>query len=177
MRWAGSNQAAEVFALSEVGGTLADHGELASTAPDLLCRAELRVESPAGAWTARLASPIFEEPRAIYWDTAGVLVVGYGFLTYGFDARAGDLRWRHRSATPLVGLFASSRLAHILVQSELETFALRPDGEAAWRVAHSDVVVGAELVGGQLVLLRYGGQQNALVPTTGRVAPERGGQP
>ena len=177
MRWAGSNQAAEVFALSELGGTLADHGELASTTPDLLCRAELRVESPAGAWTARLASPIFEEPRALFWDTTGLLVVGYGFLTYGLDARTGGLRWRHRSATPLVALFASSRLTHILVQSELETFALGPDGEAGWRVAHSDVVVAAELVGGQLVLLSYGGQQNALDPATGRMAPERGGHP
>jgi outer membrane protein assembly factor BamB len=170
MRWAGSNQAAAVFALSEVGGALTDHGSLVSTAPDLLCRAELRVETPAGAWTARLASPIFDEPTGSHWDTAGLLVVGYGFVTYGFEARTGALRWSHRSGTPLIAQFASSRLAHILVQSELETFALEPDGQVGGRVTHSDVVVGAELVGGSLVLASFSGQQNALDPATGRRA-------
>ena len=170
MRWGGSDQTAAVFALSEVGGALADHGPLVSATPDLLCRAELRVETPGGAWTARLASPIFDEPSGIHWDTAGVLVVGYGFVTYAFEARTGELRWSHRSGTPLVAVFASSRWAHILVQSELETFALEPDGQVGWRVAHSDVVVGAELLGGHLVLASFSGQQNALDPATGRRA-------
>jgi len=171
MRWAGSNQAAAVFALSEVGGALTDHGPLVADAPDLLCRAELRVETPGGAWTARLASPIYDEPEGIHWDTAGLLIVGYGFMTYAFEARTGLLRWSHRSGTPLVALLGSSRLAHILVQSELETFALEPDGQVGWRVAHSDVVVAAELLGGHLVLASFSGQQNALDPATGRMAP------
>jgi hypothetical protein len=177
MRWVGSNQATAAFALSEVGGVLTDHGPLISEAPDLLCRAELRVETPAGAWTARLASPIFDEPAGIHWDTAGLLVVGYGFVTYGFEARTGVLRWWHRSATPLIAMFASSRLGHILVQSELETFALEPDGQVGWRVTHSDVVVGAELLGGHLVLASFSGQQNALDPATGRRAGDPTGHP
>ncbi|MCC6383032.1 MAG: PQQ-binding-like beta-propeller repeat protein [Dehalococcoidia bacterium] len=168
MRWGGSGQAAAVFALSEVGGQLSDHGALVSTDPDALCRAELRVDTPAGAWTARLASPIFDQPAGVLWDTEGLLVVAYGFMTYAFEARTGGVRWSHRSATPLLGAFASSRLDHVVVQSELETFAIEADGEVAWRVAHSDVVVGAELVGGRLVLTGFSGQQAALDPATGR---------
>ena len=42
-RWAGSGRAGDVFALSETGGSLVDHGSLVSTDPDALCRAELRV--------------------------------------------------------------------------------------------------------------------------------------
>lgn len=170
MRWAGSGRAAEVFALSEVGGTLSDHGSLVSAAPDALCRAELRVDTPAGAWSARLASPVFDQPAGVLWDTEGLLVVAYGFLTYAFEARTGELRWSHRSGTPLLGVFASSRLGHIVVQSELETFAIEGGGDVAWRVAHSDVVVGAELVGGRLVLTSFSGQQAALDPQTGRGA-------
>ena len=48
-RWAGSGQAAAVFALSEAGGTLVDHGHLAAEDPDARCRAELRVDGPGGA--------------------------------------------------------------------------------------------------------------------------------
>jgi hypothetical protein len=62
----------------------------------------------------------------------------------------------------------SSRLPHILVQTELETFAIRPDGEVAWRVAHSDVVVAAQLVGGRLALGSFGGQTTSIDPLTGR---------
>lgn len=168
MRWGGSGQAAAVFALSEVGGSLTDHGSLVSATPDALCRAELRVETPAGAWTARLASPVFDEPAGVLWDTEGLLIVAYGFVTFAFEARTGELRWSHRSGTPLLGVFASSRLAHALVQSQLETFAIEAGGEVAWRVAHSDVVVGAELMGGRLVLTSYTGQQAALDPASGR---------
>ena len=46
----------------------------------------------------------------------------------------------------------------MLVQSELETFAIEPDGTVAWRIAHSDVVTAAELVGGRLVLTSFDGQ-------------------
>jgi hypothetical protein len=139
-----------------------------STAPDALCRAEIRVETPTGAWTARLASPIYDEPVGAFRDEPGLLVVAYGFTTYAFEARTGTLRWSHRSGTPIVALLVSSRLPHVLVQTEIETFAIRDDGEVAWRVAHSDVVVGAQLVGGRLALASYGGQTTSLDPLTGR---------
>jgi hypothetical protein len=170
-RWGGSGEAAEVFALSEAAGSLVDLGDLAGPDPDARCRAELRIDGPGGAWSVRLASTINDEPTAVLWDTAGELVAKYGFHTYGLDARTGELRWSHRSATPVLAVLASSRLRHVLVQAELETFALEADGAVAWRVAHSDVVVAAELVGGRLVLESYGGSRNVLDPATGRPAP------
>ncbi len=169
-RWGGSGQAAEVFALSEAGGALIDLGPRVSADPDALCRAELRLEGPRGAWAARFASMIHDEPRALYWDTAGLLVVTYGFHTFGLEAATGEARWEHRSATPIVALLGSPRLAHVLVQAEIETFALEADGEVAWRVAHSDVVTAAALLGGRLVLTGFDGQLNALDPATGRAA-------
>lgn len=169
-RWGGSGQAATVFALSEAGGSLLDLGPHVAADPDALCRAELRLEGPRGAWSARFASTIFDVPRGHYWDTEGLLVVAYGFHTFGLDAGTGELRWEHRSATPIIALLGSSRLRHVLVQSEVETFALEPDGTVAWRVAHSDVVSAAELVGGRLVLTGFDGQLNALDPATGRSA-------
>lgn len=169
-RWAGSGQAAAVFALSEVGGELLDLGPEVSDDPDALCRAELRVDGPAGAWTARFASTINDEPGAQLWDTAAQLVVKYGFHGYGLDARTGARRWVHRSATPLLAVFASSRLRHVILQAELETFAIEPDGTVAWRIAHSDVVTEASLIGGRLVLTGYGGGVNAVDPATGRAA-------
>jgi hypothetical protein len=169
-RWAGSGQAAAVFALSEVGGELLDLGPEVSDDPDALCRAELRVDGPASAWTARFASTINDEPAAQVWDTAAQLVVKYGFHGYGLDARTGARRWVHRSATPLLAVFASSRLRHVILQAELETFAIEPDGTVAWRIAHSDVVTEASLVGGRLVLTGYGGGVNAVDPATGRTA-------
>ncbi len=170
LRWAGSGSAAAVFALTETGGTLEDHGALVGSDPDRRCRAEMRVESPAGAWTARLASTISDAPAGFYWDTAGLLVVKYGFHVYAFEARTGALRWHHRSASPVVVVLGSSRLAHILVQAEIETFAIEASGEVAWRVAHSDVVAAAELVGGKLVLTSFAGEIRALDPATGRGA-------
>ena len=169
-RWAGSGQAAAVFALSESGGSLLDLGPHVSTDPDALCRAELRLDGPRGSWSARFASTISDQPRAAYWDTEALLVVSYGFHTYGLEAMAGGLRWEHRSATPIIGLFGSPRLRHVLVQAEIETFALEADGTVAWRVAHSDVVTAAELIGGRLVLTGFDGQVNALDPATGRSA-------
>jgi hypothetical protein len=170
-RWGGSGSAAAVFALTEAGGELVDLGELSGPDPDGRCRAELRIDGPGGAWTVRLASTINDAPSAALWDSAGQLVVRYGFHAYGLDARSGALRWSLRSATPLVALLASSRLRHVLLQGELETFAVEADGTVAWRIAHSDVVVGAELVGGRLVLTAYGGGRNVLDPATGRTLP------
>ena len=134
----------------------------------MLCRAELRVDTPAGSWTARLASPIFDEPSGLLWDTAGLLVVGYGFVTYGFEARAGALRWHHRSGSPIVAVLGSSRISHVLVQAEIETFAIDGAGEVVWRLAHSDVVTAADLVGGRLILTSFDGQVRALDPGSGR---------
>lgn len=159
-----------MFALSEAGGSLTDHGPLAGASFEDLCRAELRIEGPAGAWTVRLASLIYDEPAAVAWDDHSLLVVKYGFLTYAFDGRSGELRWTHRSASPLLVVLASPRLPHVLVQSEIETFAVEPDGTVAWRVAHSDVVTSADLVGGRLVLTSFTGQISALDPLTGRTA-------
>jgi hypothetical protein len=169
-RWAGSGQGAAVFALSEVGGELRDFGPEVAEAPEVLCRAELRIDGPTGAWTARFASTINDEPAAQLWDTAGQLVVKYGFHGYGLDARTGASHWIHRSATPLLAVFASSRLRHVLLQAELETFAVEADGTVAWRIAHTDVVTAASMVGGRLVLTAYGGGVNAIDPATGREA-------
>ena len=167
-RWASSGQGDAVFALSETGGALHDYGARISPNFERLCRAELRVESPGGTWAARLASPIFDAPAGLAWDTPGLLVVAYGFVTYGLDARSGELRWLHRSGSPLVAILGSPRLGHVIVQAEIETFALETDGEVRWRVAHSDVVAGAELTGGRLILSSYGGLVRALDPETGR---------
>ncbi len=169
-RWAGSGRGPAVFALSEAGGALHEYGELVSPSFERLCRAELRVESPAGTWAARLASPIFDAPAGLAWDTAGLLVVAYGFLAYALDSRSGVLRWSRRSGSPLVAVLGSSRLEHVIVQAEVETFAIEADGEVRWRVAHSDVVAAAELVGGKLVLGSYGGLMSVLDPGTGRPA-------
>lgn len=169
-RWGGSGSGPGVFALSELGGALVDLGPRVATDPEPLCRAELRLEGPRGAWTARFASLIHDEPRAIHWDSTGVLVVAYGFHTFGLVVETGEARWDHRSATPLIALLGSSRLAHVIVQAELETFAIEPDGTVAWRVAHSDVVTAAELVGGRLVLTGFAGQVRALDPATGRAS-------
>lgn len=169
-RWAGTGRGADVFALSEAGGALHDHGDRISPRFEHLCRAELRVESPAGTWAARLASPLFDRPDGTAWDAAGLLVVKYGFATYGLDARSGELRWLHRSGSPVVAVLASSRLEHVVVQAEVETFAVEADGAVRWRIAHSDVVAEAELVGGRLVLTSYGGAVAAIDPATGRPA-------
>ena len=139
--------------------------------PTRRCRAEIRVETPAGPWTVRLASTISDDPAGLLWDTEGLLVMKYGFHVYAFEARTGELRWSHRSASPVLVVLGSSRLAHVLVQAEVETFALEPDGEVAWRVAHSDVVTEAELVGGRLVLTSFDGQVRAIDPATGRAPP------
>jgi hypothetical protein len=167
-RWTGTGGIAGIVALSETGGSLTDHGELVSPTPDRLCRAELRVEGPTGTWTARFASPIHDAPAGLLWDTEGLLVVRYGFEVYALEARTGTLRWHHSSRTPVVAVLGSPRLPHVLVQTEIETFALGPDGAPAWRAAHSDVVAEVELVGGRLVLTSYAGLLQALDPMTGR---------
>ena len=167
-RWGGSGSADDVFALSESGGALTDHAELAGGDPSRMCRAELRVESPLGTWTARLASPIFDEPAGLLWDTEMQLVVKYGFRVYAFAARSGELAWSYLAGTPIVDVLGSPRIDHVIVQSEVETVALDAVGEARWRVAQSDVISAAELLGGTLTLTSYGGDVAAIDPVTGR---------
>ncbi len=167
-RWAGSGEGPAVFALSESGGSLTELGSLVADNYEALCRSEVRVEGPGGTWAVRLASAIFDEPSGLAWDTAGLVVITYGFHTYALDARTGELRWTHRSPTPLVAVLGSSRLPHVIVQAEIETFALDAAGVPAWRVGHSDVVAGAELMAGRLVLTSYSGLITSLDPASGR---------
>src|SRR2546425_501434 len=61
-RWGGSGEGAAVFALSEAGGSLHENGATVATDYEALCRAELRLEGPRGAWTARFASTIYDDP-------------------------------------------------------------------------------------------------------------------
>ena len=169
--WGSSGQATAVFALSEAGASLVDHGALCAGAeedPDRLCRMELRIEHPGGAWAVRLASAIYDEPRAIHWDEGAIFVVGYGFTVYAFASRSGELAWMHQTGTPVVALMASPRLEHVIVQSEVETWAIRADGEVRWRLAHTDVVGAAELLGGQLILTSISGATQSIDPATGR---------
>jgi hypothetical protein len=170
-RWAGSGQGAAVFTLTESGGTLEDLGPIVSPSFEDLCRAELRVDGPAGAWTVRFASLISDEPAGLVWDDAGLLVVKYGFHTYGLETRTGVMRWNHRSASPVLAVFGSPRLRHVVVQAEIETFAIEEDGTVGWRIAHSDVVTEATLIGGRLVLTSFAGQATTIDPATGRVLP------
>jgi hypothetical protein len=68
-------------------------------------------------------------------------------------------------------VLGSPRLPHVLVQAEIETFAIEADGTVGWRIAHSDVVTAAALVGGRLVLTSFMGEATAIDPVTGRIAP------
>lgn len=169
-RWVGSGGGSALSGLTESGGPLVDHGPLAAPDPDAVCRAELRAEGPRGTWTARFASPIHDEPRGVYWDVPGLLVVGYGFRAYALDGAGGELRWSHRCGSPILAVIGSSLLGHVIVQSEVETFALDAGGEVVWRLAHGDVVVAAEMIGGRLVLTSYGGDRITLDTATGRSA-------
>jgi hypothetical protein len=157
-RWAGSGQASAVFGVSEAEGTLLDFGTLVDANPDAQCRAELHVEGPTARWTARFASLIFDAPDAVLLDEPGLLVVRYGFRVYALVARTGELAWTYASGTPTVAILASARLDHVVLQTEIETIALRRDGSAAWRAAHADVIVGAQLVADRLDLTAYSGQ-------------------
>jgi hypothetical protein len=169
-RWTGSGGGPEMFAISEAVGTLTDHGPLIEPDPDRLCRMELHVESPVGGWTARFASPIYDEPRGVLWDEAGLLLLGYGFFLYALEPRSGELRWTHKSGSPVVAVLASSRLDHVVLQTEIETTALRRDGTVAWRAAHADVIVEAALIAGRLDLTTYGGAHLYLDAASGRAA-------
>jgi hypothetical protein len=166
-RWSGTAGAADVFGISEADGKLIDLGRLGGGEADRLCRAELRVEGPAGAWTARFASAVFDDPEGVLWDGPGLLLIKYGFRLYALAARTGDLDWSYGAGTPLVAILASSRLDHVLLQSEIDTVALRADGTVAWRAVHDDVITTAQLVAGRLDLTTYAGAHVYLDARTG----------
>lgn len=130
----------------------------------------MRVEGPGGTWTARFASRISDEPQAVLWDTAGLMLVTFGFHLYGLEARSGALRWTFASPVPLITALVSSRWPHAIAQSELETTALEADGSVVWRVRLQDVAVEAALVGGRLVLTGLGGSLLTLDPLSGHSA-------
>ena len=172
-RWGASGHAAEVFGISESAGELTDLASIireSVNGHDTLCRAELRVESPVGAWTVRFASEVFDTPQGVLWDTPGLLLVKYGFRLYALRARTGELEWSYGSGTPALAVLASTRLDHVLLQTELETIALRETGEVAWRAAHSDVITEAQLIAGRLDLTTYTGQHVYLDARTGQPA-------
>jgi hypothetical protein len=169
-RWTGSGRGPQLFGISEAAGELTDHGPLAGSDPDRLCRLELRVESPGGVWTARFASPIYDEPQGALWDTAGLLLVKYGFVLYALRPRGGELAWTYPSGTPTLAVLSSTRLDHVLLQTELETIALRGDGSVAWRAAHDEVIVEARLIAGRLDLTTYAGAHVYLDAASGRAA-------
>ena len=66
-----------------------------------------------------------------------------------------------------MAVLGSPRLEHVIIQSEVETIAVDAAGETRWRVAQSDVIAGAELVGRALTLTAYGGEVVGLDPATG----------
>lgn len=115
----------------------------------------------------RLAHPR-RPPAGLLWDTEGLLIVKYGFQVYALASRTGELRWHHGAGTPVVAVLGSSRLSHVIVQTEIETVAVAADGEPVWRAAHSDVVAEVDLVGGGRVLTSYAGLLQTLDPATGR---------
>jgi len=157
-----------VFALSEAGGELFEYG----TAPGRVRTAMPRRAAHRGSCRG-LGLPVGSPHRsstprpAGLGQRPGLLVVKYGFVTYGLAARTGALRWSHRSGSPVSRSLGSAAPAHVLVQAEIETFALEEDGEVRWRVGHSDVVAECELIGGRLVLTSYAGLVSALDPATG----------
>ena len=161
-RWGGSGSAAGgLRAVARPAATLIDLGPRVAAEPGRAVprRAPARGTARRLDGALRVAHPRRAAGAAL--GHAGLLVVAYGFHTYGLEAATGEARWDHRSATPIIALLGSSRLAHVIVQSEIETFAIEPDGTVAWRVAHSDVVTAAELVGGRLVLTGFDGQVSA----------------
>src|SRR6185436_7183985 len=99
-RWTGSGGGEALFGISEATGEITDYGHLAGSDFERMCRLELRIESPSGTWTARFASPIYDEPQAALWDSVGLLLVKYGFVLYAIEPRAGKLAWSHSSGTP-----------------------------------------------------------------------------
>jgi hypothetical protein len=98
------------------------------------------------------------------------LLVKYGFRAYALNGRSGELDWSHATGTPTIAILASSRLDHVILQSELETIALDPAGGVVWRAAHNDVITDAQLIAGRLDLTSYSGQHVYLDARSGQAA-------
>jgi outer membrane protein assembly factor BamB len=99
-----------------------------------------------------------------------LLLVKYGFDLYALNGRTGELAWSYASGTPTIAVLASSRVDHVLLQTELETIALAADGEVVWRAAHSDVITAAQLIAGRLDLTTYSGAHVSIDAKTGLAA-------
>ena len=148
-----------------------DFGTRVAEDPDALCRAELRLEGPRGAWTARFASLIHDEPRGLLWDTRRPARRRL-WLPY-LRARGRD---RRGALGPPLG-DAGGRADRFLHGSPTSSSSRSSRRSRSSRTARSrggsptrDVVTAAELVGGRLVLTSFGGQVSALDPATGRAA-------
>ena len=96
--------------------------------------------------------------------------IGTGFTLFALNGRTGELGWSYVSGTPTLAILASSRIDHVLLQTELETIALDANGEVVWRAAHSDVITNAELIAGRLDLTTYGGAHLYLDAKSGEAA-------
>jgi hypothetical protein len=169
-RWAGSGQGGGGLRVDRGRGLAARLGTRVSTDPDALCRAEIRLEGPRGRVDRTLRIDDLRRAGRARLGYRRLLVVKYGFHTFGLDAAAGRASLGAPSAVAGDRPLGSSRLPHVLVQTEIETFAIEADGTVAWRVAHSDVVTAAELVGGRLVLTSFDGLVVALDPELGATA-------
>ena len=165
---AGPGRAAiDAFGPTEASGELIDLGSLAGEESETLCRAELRAEGPLGEWTARFASAIFDEPRGVYWDVPGLLA--WPTASRSMPSEHAAASWHGTGEAARRSLRSSRRRGSTTSwhRAEIETVALDASGAAVWRVAHSDVVAEAEIVGGSLVLTSFGGQHQVLDPQTG----------
>ena len=126
------------------------------------------------AWGVDRAVRLDHQRRAArrsIWDSAGLLVVSYGFHTFG-------LRGRHRRGRLGASLGDADRRAARITTArprrrpgrarDLRHRGRRDRSPGASRIPTWSS--GAELVGGRLVLTGYAGQLNALDPATGRSA-------
>ena len=136
---------------------------------DALCRAELRIEAPGGAWTARLASTIFDEPAALFWDNARPVRREVRLphvrvrRPFGRPALVSPLR----DAAPRgIRVAATGPRRRPVRDRDVRDRARRRRSPGGSPTPTSSP--GAELVGGRLVLTSYGGAATALDPATGR---------
>ena len=137
-----------------------------------LCRAELRLEGPRGAWTVRFASLIHDDPRgAALGHARACWSSRYGFHTYALETRdrrrcAGTTARRRRSSP------CSARRGSPTSSSSPRSRRSRSSrtGRSPGGSPTPTSSTAAELVGGRLVLTSFDGQVTALDPATGRPA-------
>ena len=126
-----------ITAMSEVGGTLTDHGSLVSADPDRLCRAELRVEGPLGALDGAVRVGHQRRTRPACCGTPrGCCSCATASGSTPSRAAPATCAGAATAARPWSRSLGSSRLDHVIVQSEIETVALDGAGSVVWRLAH-----------------------------------------